>query len=356
MAVADILLSSSKEKLHEVIYKHPAQKDSSQMHQILFETEAKEFYMDVASVYCFEDVCKIDTIRIYWNRIGKYQRFELQAGIALEKANGELFTDQDYKKLHFILNEEDSPFKNIRIESIISTQGAEHSDVDGYSGATAIELDESVSIQGAVLTSYTLWHWANGDLVKQIRKITGEATNADDLLTYLRNSEADYKLFALEQLMVRKNFEARLIEEIKEQYKGNCLPLKRNIISYLESAPKEIYQNVMLDLFKSEDSKQRITCLQSLLHTNSNLSSDAYSKLYRQLNNMETYQEVDLFLSLLEKQSQELEARIAPLYSLLANSNILISRRAFWFLERKNASKEQQKLLNDFAKKNKDYL
>lgn len=354
--VADITFSSKSEKVHQITYKHPAQKDSSQINQLLFETSDKEFYMDAVSVYCFADVCKIDTVRIYWNDIGKFQRFELKPGVDLEKAKGEAFTAPDYKKLQLILKDEDSPFKNIRIDDVMTSQRTEHGDIDAFSGATSIDLDESVSIKGAVLTVYTLWHWANGGLVDIIREITAEATNSKDLIDYLNSKDVDHKLFAMEQLISRKVFEPQLVESVKSQYGVKSQKLKNSIISYLESAPEEVYIGSILDLYNSKDPKQRVSCFQSLIRSNINLTSDFYQKIYIQLPNLKTYHEVDLLLSLLEKNNQKSDEIIKPLFSFLTNSNILISRRAFWFLEKQKVSKKQSQTLKSFSKKYSDYL
>ncbi|MRT91982.1 hypothetical protein [Ancylomarina sp. 16SWW S1-10-2] len=356
LVAADITLSSQSEKVHQVIYKHPAQKDSSQMNQTLFETPDKAFYMDVVSVYCFADVCKIDTVRIYWNDIGKYQKFELKPGINLEKAKGEVFTAPDYKKLQLILKDENSPFKNISIDNIISTQQTEYGDIDAFSGATAINLDESVSIKGAVLTVYTLWHWANGGLVSMIRKITADAANSMDLIDYLANKDVEHKLFAIEQLTKRKAYDALLLESVKSQYGVESQKLKRSVISYLENAPEEVYINAIMDLFDSDNSKQRIDCLQSLIVSDTHLTVDLYQKLYRQLCHQKTYHEVDLLFTLLEKNTTFSDEQIDPLFIFLTNSNILISRRAYWFLENKNINKRQEKILKEFLKKNSEYL
>ncbi|WP_145957566.1 hypothetical protein [Labilibaculum antarcticum] len=338
------------------MYTHPGLKDSALIKYSLFETPDKEFYLNVPSVYCADDICKIDTVKIFWNDIGSYQRFELKPDVHLEKAKGELFTAHDYKKLHLILKDENSPFKTVHIDNIVSTQNEQNGAVDIHSSATVLDIDESTYVKGAVLTCFTLWHWANGQLQEIIKKITGDSANNQDFTDYLNHGDIAHKLFTIKLLISRKDYEPQLLNLVKEQYKLESSSVKRSVISYLENAPEEIYCRSILDLFNSDDSEQRVACLQSLVHSKANLTPDFYRKIYGQLSNLKTYHEVDLLLTLLDKNDQNSEEIIKPLFSLLTHSNILISRRVFWFLGNQKLDKKQAEILERFSKKNSEYL
>jgi hypothetical protein len=353
---ADILFSPQGEKSHSVMYSHPGLKDSILVKRTFFETPDNGYYMNVPSVYCTDDICKIDTLRIFWNDIGSYQRFELKPGVDLEKAKGELFTAQDYKKLHLILKDKNSPFKTFKIDNILSTQKEQNGAVDIHSGATVLDIDEGAYVKGAVLTCFTLWHWANGQLQEIIKKITGDTATNQDFTAYLNHGDIDHKLFAINLLISRKIYEPQLLILVKDQYKLESLPVKRSVINYLENAPEEMYLSSILDLFNSDDSEQRVACLQSLLRSNANLTLYLYQKIYGQLSNLKTYHEVDLLLALLDKKDQNTEEIIKSLFSFLSHSNILISRRVYWFLENQKLDKKQTKILERYSKKNSEYL
>ena len=120
------------------------------------EGAADQFYMDVKTVVCGDSQCRIDTVRIFWDELGMYDRLVLPKGIQLEKAEGEHFDQADYKKLDAILADKNCSLKEVYKEEVVGTEATEG--VDGISGATII-LNNKDYVKGAVWTCYTLWHW-----------------------------------------------------------------------------------------------------------------------------------------------------------------------------------------------------
>lgn len=156
-------------------------------------------------------------------------------------------------------------------------------------GATVLDIDERSFVKGAVLTCFTLWHWANGQLKEIIKNVTAENANDQDFIDYLNSGDIDHKLFSINQLIRRKTYTPELLSLVKEQYKIESVTIKRKVITYFENAPEEIYISSILDLFNSDDSEQRIACLQTLVHSFINFTPDLYQKIYGKLLNLKTY-------------------------------------------------------------------
>lgn len=348
-------------KKYQVYISHPGNSANTLRPLTLVEEKIhgdflSQFYMDVVSVYCSESVCKIDTVRLFWNNIGQYIRYQLPPFINLEKAQGQEFSDKEYARLQVILKDENSPFANLSINEIVATNDVEHGlEVDGYSGATIIDLDESKSVKGAALTCYTLWHWANGAVRDSIRKITGEALNVEQLQTLLNGANDEYKIFALEQLVAKKAYDPISVKAVLAKQIENRNTWGQLQINYFEAAPATIYFAGLQRLLQMGDKQQRIRVLQSLTKTNKVADQKYYNDLSKYLSHLKSYREVDLFVSLLENKNVCSLKVIESMLPLLAE-NILIARRAYWFLFYQKLDSHQQKVLDVFYEKNEENL
>ena len=354
LSVADAVFLPKKEKLHRMEVVHPGKENKTAERLILVEDQNKEFYMDVPSVYCYDDVCKIDTLRIFWNEIGSYERFVLKEGIDLEKAKGEKFSKADYEKLHSILKNENSAFKNLEINDIIKSENLHELDVDAISGATAIEIEEDEIVKGAVITCYTIWHWVNSPIQDSIREIHGDALNIAALNSYLYKDE-DRKRFAIEQLSRRGVYQNKILATINNLELDSDSRLTKLRLNYLEQANGKIYFNSLIKLFKGGTANQKSLYLQSLRKTSYSFPVGFFESFSFETSNLNSYQEINLFLNLLEEKGSPSNVILDNIMPLL-DKNILISRRAYWYLSNQKLSSDQQNRLEGFRKENQDYL
>ena len=97
---------------HSISIKHPGEEGTVEV--VLIEVQNKnglpvEYYMDVESVICLEEVCKVIPVTVFWNNIGEYKKYKLEEGATLEKYEANLFEPNDYKKIHTILQNKNSP-------------------------------------------------------------------------------------------------------------------------------------------------------------------------------------------------------------------------------------------------------
>lgn len=351
--------SNSIEIKHKVQVHHPGKGDDNIENQILVEVRDKnefptEYYMNVESVICFDSVCKIVPVRIYWNNIGEYNRYEIDDGITLEKYEADLFEEEDYKKIHSILSDLNSPFKDVRADEILTIVDETHNDVDAISGATALELDEKDTVPGAALTCFTLWHWAHGEIIPIIRQKTAESCKPANFETYLTEGNQNYKLFAIEKLTNIKFYNDVLIDATINQATNNSALLKP-AIKYIEEASSDVYAKAINDLFQKGNQYQKLATINSMVNTEKNLSKEYLNKLSQYLPKSNSYQEVSLLLKLMEDKNPNSQDVIKHALPML-DKEFLIARRVYWFLKDQNLDKKQLRLLKKFYRKHKDQL
>ncbi|MEM6965588.1 MAG: hypothetical protein AAF573_12525 [Bacteroidota bacterium] len=305
------------------------------------EGQPEAFYMDVESVVCGDQHCRIDLVRIYWNPFGQFSNLVLPQGVFLEKAAGKNFTDVDYKKLEGILENENSTLQDVYKNEIVNTVGSEG--VDAMTGATVL-LDTSAYVEGAVWTCYSLWHWVHGDTKQLIRNITGNAYPISKLQKLI--GENENQDFALEQLIRRQDFSITTAELILKTIEKNPSLLQQSIV-YWELAPRPIFTHAMSNLIVISKSKNRLIGFNAILNTQHNLSPSFFKDLNLPLAQL-NYQEINLFLKILEKNKMVSEAMMNELVSLLDSEDFLIARCVYWFLNDQSLSEWQQHQLEKF--------
>ncbi|WP_139062179.1 hypothetical protein [Ochrovirga pacifica] len=356
-------VSNPSEKVHKVAVVHPAIDKKNPIVCYLVERQKangnKEFYLDVDSVNCGENVCKVVTVRMFWDEIGRYTHYELQDGEGLEKKEGAPFTSEDYKKLEWVLQNKNSELAHVFKDNLVTTDFIEHGavDVDAVSGATST-VSPSETVEGAVWTCYTLWHWANGEIESQIKNITRKQFSEDDLIAeFLKNKDSDYKKFAIESFLFLGLKDTATVTEVVQQAVFSEYAVFKRAMDYIETIPAKHYYASVTYLFAKGDYKKRVACLNSVAKTNKGENTAYYNQLSKQIATF-SYQEVEMFLSNLKQHQFSSDLLIEQLVNLLEADNFLIARRAYWFLldEEENLHAKQKKKLKKFKKQYKDRL
>ncbi|MDO7173128.1 hypothetical protein [Mariniflexile sp. AS56] len=343
---------------HTFYVNHPGEKEP--MEVVLIEIQNKDslpiqYYMDVKSVICLEQVCKVIPVRIFWNNIGEYQNYKLKEGATLEKYEADLFESEDYVKLQSILSNKNSPFKEVKLDEVLTVvDETDFEDVDAVSGATALELNENDTVAGAALTCYTLWHWANGNMVALIKKNTTETVSNEQLLDFLNEKNKDYYLLALNELTKRKVYGEDFTNAVLNRVFKDA-NLLRASFKYIETAPKSIYFSVVKNIFERGGQEQKIAAIKSL-HASPFEISKAYLDLFCvQIPNLKSFQEVMVFLELMQSRNAN-STKVIDCTIPLLDANFLIARRTYWFLINENLDTLQQQKVEAFYIKNKDKL
>ncbi|ANW96235.1 hypothetical protein AXE80_08065 [Wenyingzhuangia fucanilytica] len=316
--------------------------------------QTRLFHLDVNSVNCGENICEVVVVRMFWDELGRYISIDLEEGDELEKKEGIRFTKEDYKKLEEVLHNKNSELKTVFKDDLVTGDFVAHGDinVDAISGATST-VSPNETVEGAVWTCYTLWHWANGEIVSKIREITTNELSVAQLReAYLTNNDADYKVFAIEALLEKKAYDSVAFKAIKEQAVTGDYKVFKTALVYVENASKNNYYDGIKYLFDNGDFKKRVACLNSISQTNKGENTAYYNTLSRELSGF-TYQEVEMVLSIFQRNNFISPVLLEELVDLLTSDDFLIARRAYWFLsyQEKELTRKQKKSIKKFKKK-----
>jgi hypothetical protein len=353
----ETLSSLIEKQVYKISINDPIKKDEVHKELRLVKEKDKkgiygQYYLDVSSVYCLENVCKVVPVRMFWDIFGNYQKFHIKSQYKLEKNKGIPFSQNDYQKLHEILLDENSQFRLISINEIVKPNSKD--EVDAVSGATAIELSEKTTIKGATLTSYTLWHWAHGELGDIIRNISGDNLAIPDLRNFLYEDDSK-KEYAIEQITRRRIYDQETIDNILNQSTYDNRSWSKLQLAYFEQANDSIYFSSMLKLFQTCDHDKNLASLNSLIQTSRVAPVNYFDKLCTHPPEMNFYQLVDLFFSLLETKNNGSIVIIEFAFEFL-EKDIFIARRAFRFLKTQDLTKKQESKLATFYEQHRDYI
>ncbi len=292
---------------------------------------AGEYSMEVESVACLDGQCKVQAVRLYWDELGRYRRYELAPGTVLEKTEGKPFTDEDYAKLHDILSDSASPLADVDIKTMMGKPAADDG-VDVMSGATATVPDSAV-VKGASWTCHTLWHWAHGAPSKIIRRTTGRSMSLDDLHQVLAEGSAEYRLLALEELNLRRSYDDATAQRVATLAPTADMDAAGPLIEYAFHAPADRQSPIAESLFHSGSALLRACILDQLKRNPAPLDEEFAEWLSRELAGMQSYMEVDSILELLGTRQPVPAPILHRAAILLDRDDFLSARRAYWFLQ-----------------------
>jgi len=191
----------------------------------------------IRTTVCDDEICEIMYVKLYWDLVGEYVGFDTLVKHPLTKFDHEPFTHVDYERLHELLKNEGSILKFKQKDELIDKEKVRASDVvDGTTGATSVEIKKEV-VEGALYSSYTLWHLAyNGKVKNMITEQTALRIDDQLLKQLLNSSRSGYKLFAFH------NFEEKEYQVYRKYWLSalkNDMPLTRKYI--LNNLPEKIW-------------------------------------------------------------------------------------------------------------------
>ncbi|MCL4207850.1 MAG: hypothetical protein KJ000_35640 [Pirellulaceae bacterium] len=113
--------------------------------------DPRGYFMDVDSVICADAKCEMVTVRIHFDLLGDYERYELPSGGNLTKSGHKPSSAADHAKLHQILSDPYSQLKSVGGDQItIPSNSATPGDGDDrISGATALSKRNMVVVGAA---------------------------------------------------------------------------------------------------------------------------------------------------------------------------------------------------------------
>lgn len=149
---------------------------------------------------CTDGLCRPVDLQIHWDLLGRFQDYVMSPGHPITKFDHEPLTDADHEKLHQLLADTSCLLRDYAVADMIDTTVKVQSGVlDAVTGATSPTF-ASVTVQGAMYTVYTLWHFVNGPVRGMIRQRTVSLLSDTLMETMLRSDRLDYQQFVYERL------------------------------------------------------------------------------------------------------------------------------------------------------------
>lgn len=155
---------------------------------------------------CTDTLCANVVLKIYWDLAGNYLLFDTIPGKPLTKFDHLKFDEADYLKLDKILKNRNSSLRILKMEDLVDKSVKVKSNVvDAVTGATPKTIKNSV-VEGAVYSSFTLWHFVNGAIKNSMTNFTQNIYSEQIAQQLLQSENYETQLFALRKLS-DKDFE-----------------------------------------------------------------------------------------------------------------------------------------------------
>lgn len=363
LLLSGFFIDDTGDKRHLITVNHPAfgKDDPNQFYleELRQDSNSLEgYFLDAESVICVDHSCKIVPVRMFWDPLGNYQKYELEKGVILEKKEGKPFLPEDYERLHEILQDNSSPFSGLTYYEITHEKVIGEGDVDGMSGATAILLDEEKTVLGGAWTCYTLWHWAHGETVQEIQRITGAAASVEELKLHLMSYENQRQIFALNELIKREEVDPTIVAHVIKLGQDSKINSKifKKVLDYLEQAEAEIYHRNIKQLLIHNSADRRKLLWNSLMTFPMHPPVNYFDRIIKHVLDSKDYQEMDLFLNILQQKKATTPFVTHQLIPLLKEEFSILSRRVYWFLSQQKLTDSQTSVLQTYYKRYSDYL
>lgn len=305
---------------------------------------------------CTDGQCRMVNITMYWDPLGYYQRLECPIDAPLTRREHDPFTPDDHQKLDRILKNRESILGRLPYEALVEQpQPEETENIDGWSGATPQTVADSV-VEGAAFTTWTLWHWANGDIVPQLRASTvGRATPAF-VRRLLRSEDSREVGFALRHLLEQEPSEERFVADVfhvlENTRQVEYVSLALAYASRVGSDERWLHRRLI-------ESMGRMTIHTSrpiidFFGAQPELPAETLEGLSGILERL-PYFAVHRILLLLEDQERcpKVDANIAR---LLEHDDFFIARRAYEHLRKQTPDSSTQRKLDAFGRQYRDRL
>lgn len=252
--------------------------------ETLYETKVK-------MAVCDDKLCAILELNISWDPAGNYAKFDTLTGKPLTKFDHQRFSGADYLKLDQILRDRNSMLRILDIADLVDKNiRIRATTVDAVTGATPASLKNAV-VEGAVYSSYTLWHYVNDTIKSLIREHTRNILTEASTRQMLNSENYDTQLFALKQFS-SKDYIARFDLLCRVIKKSSPL-IKAYIISKLP-IPFEAKEenNKLVMLFPDLDGYSRSILLNRI--TEESKMTAAFIPLMMKLKNLNDKQKEQL--------------------------------------------------------------
>ncbi|NOR74597.1 MAG: hypothetical protein GQ525_05515 [Draconibacterium sp.] len=299
---------------------------------------------------CIDDECRLVNIELFWNITGRYLGFELPEGEFLSKTEHSPFQPYDYDLLHKLLGDPLSALAHYSIDELVPASDSTKIDIDAVSSATISAVLDYI-VEGAVYTTYTLWHIVYGSSKREIEKLTIGKLNSELILKILDSNNLDDKIWVLNHIPNSVKITPELQNKFMEMISGKDIYLAERSLNALK--PEFLTDDIQIKLLNAFNEtglllkRMIIQKLKQAPLLNIEVTTTLSSQLIT-MNGTLVKSTLELF-KLHKINSEKVLEQIAE---LLKNDNRYIAKQAFDYLNGvDNLNKKTSKRVERYHKK-----
>ncbi len=151
----------------------------------------------IVTPVCNDGLCQTLEIELHWNLIGNFTGYDTIEEKPLTKFDHLPFTSMDYEKLQTILGDQNSVLERKKLDELFDKEKVRVSEKeDATTGATANAVKNAI-VEGALYSTYKLWHIANGEIKAKIREHTESIYNPLIRDQLIQSGDYRNQLFAI---------------------------------------------------------------------------------------------------------------------------------------------------------------
>ena len=300
---------------------------------------------------CIKGECRMVDIELFWNITGRYLGFKLPPGEFLSKTEHVKFKPEEYDRLHILLNDHQSALANYQLDELVPEKDTSKQKVDAVSTATIAAVLDYI-VEGAVYTTYTLWHIIYGPTKREIERLTTKRMDSSLALKILESDNMRDKVWCLNHISADMEITAEMQRQFMNLISGEDVYLAERALNALK--PELIdskMQEKLVSAFKTAGFLQKRLILQKFREIQ-NPKPENFVLLTSDLQSLNGSL-VKILLDLLEWHKISTPVITNEICELLKNENRYIANNAYRFLANANiADKKIQKQLAKYKKKN----
>jgi hypothetical protein len=306
---------------------------------------------EILTGVCIDGKCRLVKINLFWHITGRYMGFELPHKEFLSKTEHKPFTPDEYDRLHELLANSLSPLAQYTLDELVPKKDSIKNDVDAVSTATIAAVLDHI-VEGAVYTTYTLWHIVYGTTQEEIENLTNKNLNPQLILRLFESEVLNDKIWALNHISEETEITPEIRGKIFEFIQDEDVYLTERALNALKPellAEKQI-QNQLAEIFGKTGFLQKRLILKRLEQAPV-IHFEPAEKLASEMQNLRGAL-VRTIIQLFEKHDIENKKVINEVTELLQNENRFIASQAVHFLEQlEDPDKKTQRKLSKYKKK-----
>ncbi|WP_133166386.1 hypothetical protein [Sphingobacterium haloxyli] len=172
------------------------------------------YFSHLETDVCSDGLCKPINLTIYWDLLGNFLSYRTDRFRPLTKFDHIEMTEDDHRQLHKILSDTSSLLRDYHVEDMIDAhQNVYSAKADAVTRPTS-KTFENVTVEGALYTVYTLWHFVNGGIRQELLEYTSTLFSEPLINHMLQSDNRDYIRFALEHEDFLRQFETFIPQTI----------------------------------------------------------------------------------------------------------------------------------------------